>query len=338
MRFFYKVAVCIALATSLAACNSTPAAPESAREQNVLLLENASEVYVEWKNKLKDIESLRLYSPSRLQVLESLWQRVENTVKEFEDNPERLHATSFFGSETYYSRFQKDIVDMEGVYEALLDTQRAADIALRDAALHLNYLQGIESREYFRSEYDRLARMYERLYVVFDEQGESRAVTLQDEFLLRANSLEVKTIKRIYVTPLENVSRELRRRDARTFVTVSFAKVDVALAKAKSIIDVRPRDFTAINNAVDEISFELAHSTHMLEAVLALRALHRDDYEAYILDMEQYLLSLSLSVNGKDYRDHTLPEQVSAILNDIAVQKAQIDALQRELDLLKSSK
>ncbi|WP_087017449.1 hypothetical protein [Thaumasiovibrio subtropicus] len=334
MNRVLKVVVSLVVAASLVACTSTATSTQPERAQQVLLLDNAEQVYLEWRDKLEDIESLSIYSPATLQSLNTLWARVESNYKEFDGKPERLHATSFFGSETYYSRFQADISQIERLYDELMSTQKAADIALRPATEHLHYLDEIEAREYFRSEYDRLKRFYERLYVIFDEQGEAPALKQQKEFLIRARSLEVKTIKRIYITPLEDISRELRRRDARSFVPESFAAVDKAIADAKNLIDDAPRAFELIDKAVNDISFQLAHATHMLEAVVHLRGLSRDSYEAYILDMEKHLLALSMALNGKDYRNLDLVKQVETILTDIREQNAQIEALKKQLEAL----
>ncbi|WP_413113248.1 hypothetical protein [Thaumasiovibrio sp. DFM-14] len=334
MKFFCRAVLFVAISISLTACQSTPKPVN-----DELLVEKsqlAADTYQLWSIKLEQVEELARYSPNTYASINTLWQRIETNYREFSDRPERMSATSLFGSDTYYDRFAQDIKDVERLYNDLIETQQQADVALRLSTEHLNYLDSISARDYYRSEYDRLARMYDRLFVIFDEQGRGRAELQQKEFLLRANTLEVKTIKRVHITPLENISRELRRKDARNLVPESFELVDLALIKAKGIIDVTPRDFDAIDASVAEINFQLSHSENMLKAVQALRALSRDHYERYILDTEEHLLAISRALSEADYRDRPLNVQFEEVLNVVEDQADELSTLRKENALLRS--
>nr|WP_086940568.1 hypothetical protein [Thaumasiovibrio occultus] len=317
MKNFIQRTVLVVCLGGLMACQSTPEVDSELQQQQSEMMANAATLYQHWHGTLKSLDLLQEYSPENAVVVRQLWQSAQSNYEEFDNAPARLVASPLFGSTSYYDRFLSDIEQIEHHYEEMEEARDRAMDVLAEPMDHLAYLRDLNARHYFRSEFDRLERRYFELLAALDEQGRNEASELADEFLLRAQSLEVKTIKRIYVTPLENRSRELLNLHSRSLIPVSQARVEAEIKAAKDLITATPRDFTAIDRMVSRITFELNHARQLLAEVNVLRELEKANYESYLLDREARLLRISEALSDKDYRDLPLDAQLDAVLADV---------------------
>ncbi len=316
MKYFGKVAAAVLAASLLAGCSSSPGSSSGAAGEvtTQTALESAQSAYQQWRNKVVGAEALQRYSPDKYSAMMASWQRADALLKAMQLSPESAQQSySLFSSETNLERFYADIRLVEQHYKQLKALKKVADDVLEPAMVQVAYLNSIDANAYYRSEFVRLNRFYDRLFALVHAGDLNDAQDEQKEFLDRAHSLEVRVIKRIYIAPEEEALRELKNNDVRFYAPASYARVEAEIAAGKSLIDLSPRAFDAINQAVSAIQFELAHARHIAGEVKSLRDLSRDEYEEYILGIEDRLLTISQSLSDEDLRDMPLASQAEHI-------------------------
>jgi len=320
MKQMGKVACIVCLATLLSACQSTPEGEEgvSSQIQAENLFQGALKAHQIWLNKLEGTEHLKVYSPEKYALMMSSWQKADSIFQEFNESPEMaLKSYSLFSSSTYLDRFYEEVVVLEKTLKELEHLKRVADDVLNPAITQLDYLNSIDARQYYRSEYARLIRFYAKLFRLVENSELSDAREEQEEFLERAHSLEIRAIKKIYISPQEDALRKLRREDVKYYAPISYAKVEAEILSGKGLIERSPRAFAEIQQVVSEIQFELAHAQHIAQEVKALRDRSKDEYENFILDIEAKLLQISLALNDSDLRDQPLRKQAAQIKGEV---------------------
>ncbi|KHT65195.1 hypothetical protein RJ45_02345 [Photobacterium gaetbulicola] len=333
MKYVGKVASMVLLATLLAGCAGTPDSNnELSTEVNVeSVLHSANKVHRHWRNTLVEAEGLKLYAPEKYATMMESWQRADNLFKDIQSTPELANQSySLFSSATYLDRFYSDIEVVESNHTALMGFKKIADKVLEPAMTQLAYLNSIDANAHYRSEFVRLNRFYSNLFAFVARGDLNRAREEQTEFLSRAHSLEVRVVKRIYITPQEEALRQLRREDVRYYAPLSYAKVEEEIKVGKTLIDNSPRAFDAINQVVSAIEFELAHAAHIAEEVKYLRDRNRDEYESYILAIEAKLLGISQALNDSDLRDQPLAEQAKHLSSQAADTRQQLQLASRQ--------
>ncbi|KLV04748.1 hypothetical protein ABT56_13560 [Photobacterium aquae] len=275
---------------------------------------HTQETYRSWRDKVVKAEPLMIYAPNKYASMMESWQRADVLYKDMVATPATAQKSySLFSSGTYLDRFYAEIAVIEANYNELVGLKDVADEVLEPAITQMAYLNSIDANAHYRSEFVRLNRFYAKLFSLIESGEFSEAREEQQEFLARAHSLEVRVIKRIYIAPEEEALRQLWRDDVRYYAPLSFARVEQEIDTAKALIDKSPRAFDAINQSVSAIKFELAHAENTANEVKALRELNRDEYEGYILGIEDKLLAISSAANGSDLRDLPLSEQVRLI-------------------------
>ncbi|MGR5146328.1 hypothetical protein ACQKP8_07250 [Photobacterium alginatilyticum] len=320
MKQMGKAACIICLAALLSACQSTPEGGEGVSSQihTENLFQGALKAHQIWLKKLEGTEQLKVYSPDKYALMMSSWEKADSIFQEFKDSPEVASKSySLFSSSTYLDRFYEEVIVLEQTLKELEHLKRVADDVLEPAITQLNYLNSIDARQYYRSEYVRLTRFYAKLFRLVENSELSDAKEEQEEFLERAHSLEIRTIKKTYISPQEDALRKLRREDVRYYAPVSYARVEADILKGKELIERAPRAFDDIKRIVSEIQFELAHAKHIALEVKALRDRSKDEYENFILDIETKLLQISMALNGSDLRDQSLKKQAEQIKGEV---------------------
>lgn len=275
---------------------------------------HTQETYRSWRDKIVKAEPLMIYAPNKYASMMESWQRADVLYKDMVATPATAQKSySLFSSGTYLDRFYAEIAVIEANYNELVGLKDVADEVLEPAITQMAYLNSIDANAHYRSEFVRLNRFYAKLFSLIESGEFSEAREEQQEFLARAHSLEVRVIKRVYIAPEEEALRQLWRDDVRYYAPLSFARVEQEIDTAKALIDKSPRAFDTINQSVSAIKFELAHAENTANEVKALRELNRDEYEGYILGIEDKLLAISSAANGSDLRDLPLSEQVRLI-------------------------
>ncbi|MGF1700726.1 hypothetical protein L4D09_10470 [Photobacterium makurazakiensis] len=334
MKFTGKAVGLILLAALLSGCGSTPGNESGAQNEvnSETILQTAENVHRQWRDQLIQAESLRIYSPSKYDLMMVSWQKADLLFKDIQQKPEMaLQSVSLFSSTTYIDRFYEDIAVVKSNHKELEYFKRVADDVLAPAITQIAYLNSIDANQHYRSEFVRLNRFYARLFNSIARGDVSDAKKDQIEFLSRAHSLEIRVIKRIYILPQEDALRELRRNDVRYYAPLSYAKVEAEIASGKTLIDNSPRAFDAINQTVSAIQFELAHAEHIANEVKSLRDRSRDEYESFILELEGNLLNISLALKDDDLRDIPLSQQAKRIKEDVTIARRKYEIASKQL-------
>ncbi|MGF1756941.1 hypothetical protein L4D76_03120 [Photobacterium sagamiensis] len=326
MNNIRKVALALFFATLLSGCQSTPedrlAATSEINTENAY--QNALKMHKNWQQKMINIEHLALYSPNKFKALQSGWKKADSIYLEFSDEPEvAFENYSIFSSTTYLERFIEEIHQAQLILTDLERLKVQADNVLEPAIEQMRYLNSLDAQQYYRSEYTRLNRLYAKLFRLVEQADISDAREEQDEFLERSHSLEVKTVKKIYIAPLERELRSLREKDVKDYAPLSYARVEAEIGAGNAVIDLSPRDFTTISKAVTEIQFELDHAAHIALEVQSLRDRSKDEYENFILDIEAKLLRISRALNDEDLRDKPMRTQAKLITDGVATARQQ---------------
>lgn len=326
MNNIRKVALVLFFATLLSGCQSTPednlAATSEINTENAY--QNALKTHKKWQQKMMNIEHLALYSPNKFNALQSGWKNADSLYLEFSDQPEvAFENYSIFSSTTYLERFNDEIHQVQLILTDLERLKVQADNVLESAIEQMRYLNSLDAEQYYRSEYTRLNRLYAKLFSLVEQEDISDAREEQDEFLERSHSLEVKTVKKIYIAPLESELRSLRQKDVKYYAPLSYARVEAEIGAGNAVIDLSPRDFATINKAVTEIQFELDHAAHIALEVQSLRDRSKDEYENFILEIEAKLLRISRALNDTDWRDKPIRTQAQLITDGVAAARQQ---------------
>ncbi|MGF1723278.1 hypothetical protein [Photobacterium nomapromontoriensis] len=319
MKYYGRAAGLCVLVVLLSGCGSTPNSQSDTVSEVTTenVLQATQKTHRLWREKLIHAEALRIYSPDKFILMMESWLRADSLYKEIQASPETVNQSySLFTSGTYLDRFHAEMVIVENNYKELEYLKRVADEALAPAITQMEYLQSINANDHYRSEFVRLTRFYTKLFGLVAQGDVSDAKEEQEEFLSRAHSLEVRVIKRIYITPQEEALSQLRRNDVRYYAPLSYAKVEAEISAAKDLIDKSPRAFESINKFVAVIKFELAHAEHIAKGVQYLRDRSRDEYEAYLLALEAKMLNISLALNDSDLRNIPLEDQALQIRTD----------------------
>ncbi|PSW07307.1 hypothetical protein C9I89_00900 [Photobacterium lipolyticum] len=320
------MALALFFATLLSGCQSTPedglAATSEINTENAY--QNALEMHKNWQQKMMNIDHLALYSPNKFNALQSGWKKADLIYLEFSDEPDvAFENYSIFSSTTYLERFFDEIHQAQLILTDLERLKVQADNVLEPAIEQMRYLNSLGAQQYYRSEYTRLNRLYAKLFRLVEQEVISDAREEQDEFLERSHSLEVKTVKKIYIAPLESELRSLRQKDVKYYAPLSYARVESEIGAGNTVIDLSPRDFTTINKAVTEIQFELDHAAHIALEVQSLRDRSKDEYENFILDIEAKLLRISRALNDEDLRNKPMRTQAQLITDGVATARQQ---------------
>ncbi|UIP26880.1 hypothetical protein [Photobacterium sp. TLY01] len=309
-------ALVVFFAVLLGACSSTPEVSgtdstisEQGEFQRIL------SAYRQWQQLMPETGELAIYSPDVYQGMISSWENAEKIYQEITATPSTAYKSySLFSSTTYLQQIQLELNQVDSSFNQLKQLQKVADDVLSPAITQMQYLDSLDAKQYYRSEYTRLHRLYASLFTLVEDDELSDAREEQDEFLSRSHSLEVKTIKKIYIAPLEALMIELRRQDVNDYAPNSYAQIERRIEAGKALIERTPRDFDAIQQAANTVQFELAHAQHISLEVRRLRDLSKDDYESYILDFENKLLRISKALKEEDLRDQPIQEQARLII------------------------
>ncbi|PSU48597.1 hypothetical protein C9J12_11120 [Photobacterium frigidiphilum] len=320
MNYTGKVAVALVLTALLSACGSTPDNGQAVTSaiNTGDAVKNAQNIYQNWQEKIQSIEHLQLYSPNKYDVVQAHWKKADSIYQSFAGSPETAFKSySIFSSATYLERFLDEINQAQITLTKLDKLKVKSDRVLAPAIKQMAYLNSLDAARYYRSEYTRLNRFYAKLFNYIDNDDVSDAREEQEEFLERSFSLEIKTVKKIYIAPLETKLRDLRRNDVRYYAPLSYSRVETEITDGNRIIDLTPRNFKAIDKKVIEIQFELDHAAHIALEVKGLRDRSKDDYENFILEIENKLLRISRALDNQDLRNQPIRSQAKLITEGV---------------------
>lgn len=280
--------------------------------------ESAKLKYETWLAKLKDSKGLKLYSKSLYSDVMENWAEAVDVYQDIENDPSKsTKSYSVFSSGTYSEKFNEHLALTQESYTKLIELKAIADEVLAEAQSQMLYLDEIEARKFFKSEYNKVFLLYKDLYEEVEDGDIDDAQADQVVFLNKAKTLEEKVVLKQFVDPLKAELNSLRKQDFDEVAAISFAKAKAEIAATEQIVRANTRDINVIQDAVDDAQFELDHVKHIALEVKKLASVKSDKFEPMVLEFENKLLTLSIALSDSDYRDSTLREQAERILAEI---------------------
>lgn len=346
LKTYQKLAGIVIVSTALAACGAAPTKPkqvegsapiENSSVNTLSVYQEAKGLYDTWLKKLNEAEPLKRYSPDIYKQTLKAWSDAVDVYEDFADDPAKaVKDYSFFSKGTYAERFAQEVDKVEVLYGKLTALKDRADKVLAPSIEQMSYLKKIETFKHYQSEYNSIDEEFERLFSYIEDKEIGDAQNKQSEFLHRAKKLEIKTIRKIYIAPLEQEIKVLKEQGVSLHAAISYAKADAELTLAKQQVEANPRNIESIEAAASKVQFEIDHTTHIAAEVQDLKALGSNGYETYILSIENQLFSISNTLNGTDFRNVALTQQSENILAQIKLQQVTAKPVQAELQQSKA--
>lgn len=340
----FRMTLLATAVVALAGCQSTSEPVSLTQETNQVeqsIDVQASEInssYQDWLSVLKESDDLALYSPLHFRELAEAWTSATEVYKEIEANPKLISEDySLFSSKTYRQVYEESIAKVDSSYQALQTFKAKADSVLADSIAQMAYLDSIDTKSYFSSDYKKIDSDYRSLFIdVRDDKLES-AQEKQVKFLAKAKLLEVKVNHKLYIEPLEKEAALQKKEGLSRVAPLTFKRVESEITLATNVVATNPRDTQSIEKAVARVQFELKHVAQVAHQVKLLAAIEDDKFEATVLEMENNLYAISQEIDGADYRDTMLRQQADRILASVSNLKSAdtTNALKRELTALK---
>ena len=319
-----RMTVVASVLVALMGCQSTPKEPQQASQTNQeqqqanVEFEKVKDTHTTWTKNLSHVDDLKIYSPTTYKTLLKAWNEASDLYKVMEKNPTvTLEDRSFFSSQSYAKAYDEKIIAVDAAYKKLEQLKAKADVLLADSIAQMNQLDSIFANRHFPDEYRSLLSDYQELFDdVADDELED-AQENQVEFLANGRKLEIKVEHKVYISPLEQELYVLKREEFNTVAPMTFSAAQSEVQLASNVVAGNPRDKVAIKAAVAKARFEIQHVKQVTHQVKVLAAIEDGQFENYVLDTENQLLTISKAIDGSDFRDVVFREQAEKVLEQV---------------------
>jgi len=343
MKLFKTAAVAGVIVSALAGCQSTgntqSSAPDTTNHQQVAtqtdaftLFEQIKAEQSKWHETLADLESFKLYSPGKVRDLQDAWEETTEVYNDIVEDPsETTEDYSIFSSATYAEKYMELLGETKALYQQLTQLKAQADELLADSISQMDYLDQLDAKTAYASDYSQIHASYLKLFRYIDENEINEAQFAQVKFLDKAKQLEIKVVLKKYVTPLKAKLLEFRTTKLNFQAPQTYKRAEAEVAKVELTIKTDSRDFKAIEQAVQTAEFELNHTVSVANEVTRLSLVKNRTFEPVVLSYEKSLLEISQQIDGADYRNQSLVKQAKAILTSLQANRSQASSQSDEL-------
>lgn len=329
MKLFKTAAVAGVIVSALAGCQSTgntqSSAPGTTNHQQVAtqtdaftLFEQIKAEQSKWHETLADLKSFKLYSPGKVRNLQDAWEETTEVYNDIVEDPsETTEDYSIFSSATYAEKYMELLGETKALYQQLTQLKAQADELLADSISQMDYLDQLDAKTAYASDYSQIHASYLKLFRYIDENELNEAQFAQVKFLDKAKQLEIKVVLKKYVTPLKAKLLEFRTTKLNFQAPQTYKRAEAEVAKVELTIKTDSRNFKAIEQAVQTAEFELEHTVSVADEVTRLSLVKNRSFEPVVLNYEKSLLEISQQIDGADYRNQSLSKQAKAILTSL---------------------
>ncbi|MEZ9699779.1 hypothetical protein AB4455_10405 [Vibrio sp. 10N.261.46.E12] len=296
------------------------------------LFEAIKVLQLDWTKKLADIEQYKLYSPTTVKQLKDVWEETTEVYKELAEDPtDATEDYSLFSSITYAEKYDELLGSTEKLFNKLVALKVVADDVLADANDQMEYLDKLEAKAAYSTQYRQVYMAYSDLFMYVDNDKVDQARVAQDKFLEQAKTLEVSVVTKKYVAPLKETLKKYHTKRLNISAPLTYKKAQTEIEKTELTVKSDSRDFDAIEKSVEVAVFELDHIVSVSSEVSRLSAVKNSKFESVVLNYEKSLLQLSEAVNGEDYRNKSLADQAKAILLSLKAAKDDESSVSKKL-------
>ncbi|WGY45654.1 hypothetical protein [Vibrio sp. ABG19] len=343
MKLFKTAAVAGVIVSALTGCQSTgntqSSAPDTTNPQQVAtqtdaftLFEQIKAEQSQWHETLADLESFKLYSPGKVRDLQDAWEETTEVYNDIVEDPsETTEDYSIFSSATYAEKYMELLGETKALYQQLTQLKAQADELLADSISQMDYLDQLDTKTAYASDYSQIHASYLKLFRYIDENELNDAQFAQVKFLDKAKQLEIKVVLKKYVTPLKAKLLEFRTTKLNFQAPLTYQQAEAEVAKVELAIKTDSRDFKAIEQAVKTAEFELNHTVNVANEVTKLSLVKNRNFEPVVLNYEKSLLEISQQIDGADYRDQSFGKQAKAILASLQANNSEVSGQNDEL-------
>ncbi|RXJ74114.1 hypothetical protein CS022_05665 [Veronia nyctiphanis] len=184
----------------------------------------------------------------------------------------------------------------------------------------MKYLGSIDAAEHSASKYRSLKKKYVYLFREVEAGDINDATKLQSKFLVYAQKLEVEVATKVYIEPLEASVKALKRKRTDDKAPASFLQLEAALEMASYVVKSTPRDVERIKALVAKSTEEMSHVKNVAAEVRTLQSLEDEEFEAYVLSIEDTLQQIAAALDAENMRSLTISEvglNLASMANDL---------------------
>ncbi len=291
-------------------CASTQSPSELAqqaeqRNAQFLLVQTAM-TNIEQRLSQAEQENLAYFSPAKL----------KKAIAEYDDAEEDFQDIRFEPNKATLKQTNKIIAYVQTANQ-YLDTaweiKKAATSNLADSFEQFARLDALDVKTIYPKSYQQAKKRLDDLVESIADGNIAKAQDKQATLLITLSALEVKAVKEIKLSKLNSIIKGLNKIKAAKYIPISYQKAIASKERAEAVITASPRDGESINKAVALAEFDLLHSQNIMVAVKNLKALDNDNLEAFMLNHENELETISSALGLADLRNLTIKEQIATI-------------------------
>lgn len=242
-------------------------------------------------------EDLYFYSPSYMEQAEDAMSDAESALKDNKPSHEVIaHALT---AQKYFKRG--------------LEIKQTAQTQLQLGFDALAMLRDIKTDTLLRSDYDDLIDDMKDLIILLEQGKNTEALNEQKGFLADVTDVEIKTLKKTHLDPVENAVDKAEDADAEDFAPKSLELAEKAITALEQLIEKSPKQREQIQQ--DSLaSIRLAqHAMHVAKAVQPLLKLNVETAEAHVLSIESLMQRINKALQQDDVTHLSLDSQSIAI-------------------------
>ncbi|TWX56250.1 hypothetical protein [Colwellia hornerae] len=178
----------------------------------------------------------------------------------------------------------------------------------------------------YASDYKEITKEIDELVEMVAEGDVIDAQQQQPKLLTKMVAIEIRAVKTIELGSIEQKIEQIKDSRQDKYVPVSYQRLLMARNKANATITLNPRDVTNIKVAVDATRYELAHVYQLTNEVTKLSNINNNNYESYILNVENKLADIAVELGLGGIKDLSLANQVAKILSQSTILKRNLSS------------
>ena len=312
-------------ALSLVGCASNPDssdalqadAIQSETNSQIAQIKTALDTATEQLNQA-ELDELSWFAEDSIKAATKALNAAQENYSEFEFEPSKANdSTGFFSSKTYLEAANESVALFNQHYNQAQNIRTEAMTTLATAFDNRHYLEELDANLYFPQTVTELDKELKSLVDTIAEGDSDEAIAKQPTLTSKQNTLIIKVTTAVYLGEAEEQLKKLLQADIASHAPKSLSQASANLTAAKAFIAADPRAIEDIIEKSDGVDFFLNHAEKVATAVKHLKATSAQDYEDYILSLENILLEISDALGAEDGRDQALTEQGKAIVSFI---------------------
>lgn len=327
------------LCVGLSGCASTPdlsfmkmpsinLSSDSA-ENSAQTFEQITEQYEKWERVMANSGEMKNYAPKSYQSLLGQWADVQEVYSEIQTKPEIIdEKTSLISFNTYGDKFNDSITTLSKAYTDLNTTIEQAKTIIPEAITEHTFLLENDLNTKSPAEFKIIESKYQDLFDYISQDKLDKAKEYQTRYLDSAFKFEVNTAKTAYAVTLSEKLAEDKGKGMDQSAPQTFLVTEDAVQSVYDEIEKNPRNISKIKSLVTNAEFNLAHLEQVATQVQLLASITEGQYEPTVLEIEKKLLALSKEVDGSDFRDTLLTNQIDKILKSVKGLQDKISSLE----------